>query len=184
MNKARAAPIGFLDPTVLSGLRVRLIQRMKVQTSTLSKADIMLYVRTIYCIDQCLQHNIDALCGTQGHMHDVCLIHQYVIDETSQTTSEEYRNCRLVSKIAMDHRTEFRHDNIFGKLLQQFCRPQTSICRAIWKKQVIACLEKEWKRNIPSLEGDDMKFLTFLPFADTACASGSTAIPSATGRGS
>jgi len=151
---------------VLSALRVDLLQSMIVPHSTLDKADFQLCMRTIHCIDQCLQHNIDALCGTQGHMHDVCLIHQYIMDETSQSTSQEHRNCRLVSTTAMDHRTEFRHDNIFGKLLQQFCRPQTSICRAIWKKQVIACLETEWKHELSSLDVPEV-LLTFLPFADT-----------------
>jgi len=122
---------------------------------------------TLWCIDLCLQQNIDALCGTQGHMHDVCLLHKYIMDEPSQ--SDEHTKCKSISEYAMHHRTTFSHENVFGKVLQQFCRPQTSICRAIWKKQVIASLESHWQLGLDSGRGnvdiEQSGFATLFPFA-------------------
>jgi hypothetical protein len=105
---------------------------------------------TLCCVDLCLEHNIDALCGTPGHMHDVCLVHKQIM--ATQPDTEEVAYCKYISEKAMKNRTQIRNNHHFYVSLKRFGAPQSSICRAIWKRQVVASLEKHWKNGVADSE--------------------------------
>jgi len=103
------------------------------------------------CVDLCLEHNIDALCGTPGHMHDVCLVHKQIM--ATQSDTQEVAWCKTISALAMQNRTQFSNQHHFGITLRRFRPPQTSICRAIWKRQVVASLENHWENGVVGSNG-------------------------------
>ena len=103
-----------------------------------AEVDSPIFHASLMCVDNCILHNIDALCGTKKYLHGVCLFQSIVLRAHAPTTrSDKYRN---ISQEAMKLRTEFDHSNVYGQTLQKFAYKKTSVCRQMWKLTVCASM--------------------------------------------
>jgi len=100
--------------------------------------DWPIFYSSLMCVDNCILHNIDALCGTKKHLHGYCLFESIVLQSPTPTaTSKMYKT---LSQDAMNLRTEFDHSNLYGQTLQKFAIKKTSVCRQMWKLTVCATI--------------------------------------------